>query len=138
MKARELNQNWTMRCVEDLQWQEAIVPGTVYTDLLRNGNMENPYWKDNEDAICSLMEKDYEYQCTFQGEETSELSRFEGLDTVADIYLNNVHLGNAESMHRIWEYSVKDILLSGENTLKVVFHSPLKFIAEAYKKYGNI
>ena len=42
MKARELNQNWTMRCVEDLQWQEAIVPGTVYTDLLRNGNMENP------------------------------------------------------------------------------------------------
>lgn len=142
MKARELNQNWTMRCVEDLQWQEAIVPGTVYTDLLRNGNMENPYWKDNEDAICSLMEKDYEYQCTFQGEETSELSsvflRFEGLDTVADIYLNNVHLGNAESMHRIWEYSVKDILLSGENTLKVVFHSPLKFIAQAYKKYGNI
>lgn len=142
MKARELNQNWTMRCVEDLQWQEAIVPGTVYTDLLRNGNMENPYWKDNEDAVCSLMEKDYKYQCTFQGEETSELSsvflRFEGLDTVADIYLNNVHLGNAESMHRIWEYSVKDILLSGENTLKVVFHSPLKFIAEAYKKYGNI
>lgn len=142
MKARELNQNWTMRCVEDLQWQEAIVPGTVYTDLLRNGNMENPYWKDNEDAVCSLMEKDYEYQCTFQGEETSELSsvflRFEGLDTVADIYLNNVHLGNAESMHRIWEYSVKDIFLSGENTLKVVFHSPLKFIAEAYKKYGNI
>ena len=28
--------------------------------------------------------------------------------------------------------------MSGENTLKVVFHSPLKFIAEAYKKYGNI
>ena len=142
MKERELNQNWTMRCVEDLQWQEAIVPGTVYTDLLRNGNMENPYWKDNEDAICSLMEKDYEYQCTFQGEETSELSsvflRFEGLDTVADIYLNNVHVGNAESMHRTWEYPVKEVLSPGENTLKVVFHSPLKFIAQAYKKYGNI
>ena len=142
MKARELNQNWTMRCVEDLQWQEAIVPGTVYTDLLRNGNMENPYWKDNEDAICSLMEKDYEYQCTFQGEETEDLSnaflRFEGLDTVADIYLNNVHVGNAESMHRTWEYPVKEVLSPGENTLKVVFHSPLKFIAQAYKKYGNI
>ena len=142
MKARELNQNWTMRCVEDLQWQEAIVPGTVYTDLLRNGNMEDPYWKDNEDAICSLMEKDYEYQCTFQGEETEDLSnaflRFEGLDTVADIYLNNVHVGNAESMHRTWEYPVKEVLSPGENTLKVVFHSPLKFIAQAYKKYGNI
>lgn len=142
MRARELNQNWTMRCVEDSQWQEARVPGTVYTDLLRNGNMEDPYWKDNEDAICSLMEKDYEYQCTFQGEETEDLSnaflRFEGLDTVADIYLNNVHVGNAESMHRTWEYPVKEVLSPGENTLKVVFHSPLKFIAQAYKKYGNI
>ena len=142
MRARELNQNWTMRCVEDSQWQEARVPGTVYTDLLRNGNMEDPYWKDNEDAICSLMEKDYEYQCTFQGEETEDLSnaflRFEGLDTVADIYLNNVHVGNAESMHRTWEYPVKEELSPGENTLKVVFHSPLKFIAQAYKKYGNI
>lgn len=142
MRARELNQNWTMRCVEDSQWQEARVPGTVYTDLLRNGNMEDPYWKDNEDAICSLMEKDYEYQCTFQGEETEDLSnaflRFEGLDIVADIYLNNVHVGNAESMHRTWEYPVKEVLSPGENTLKVVFHSPLKFIAQAYKKYGNI
>lgn len=142
MRARELNQNWTMRCVEDSQWQEARVPGTVYTDLLRNGNMEDPYWKDNEDAICSLMEKDYEYQCTFQGEETEDLSnaflRFEGLDTVADIYLNNVHVGNAESMHHTWEYPVKEVLSPGENTLKVVFHSPLKFIAQAYKKYGNI
>lgn len=142
MRARELNQNWTMRCVEDSQWQEARVPGTVYTDLLRNGNMEDPYWKDNEDAICSLMEKDYEYQCTFQGEETEDLSnaflRFEGLDIIADIYLNNVHVGNAESMHRTWEYPVKEVLSPGENTLKVVFHSPLKFIAQAYKKYGNI
>lgn len=142
MRARELNQNWTMRCVEDSQWQEARVPGTVYTDLLRNGNMEDPYWKDNEDAICSLMEKDYEYQCTFQGEETEDLSnaflRFEGLDIVADIYLNNVHVGNVESMHRTWEYPVKEVLSPGENTLKVVFHSPLKFIAQAYKKYGNI
>ena len=142
MRARELNQNWTMRCVEDSQWQEARVPGTVYTDLLRNGNMEDPYWKDNEDAICSLMEKDYEYQCTFQGEETEDLSnaflRFEGLDIVADIYLKNLNVGNAESMHRTWEYPVKEVLSPGENTLKVVFHSPLKFIAQAYKKYGNI
>ena len=27
-------------------WQSAVVPGTVYTDLLRNGDMEDPYWKD--------------------------------------------------------------------------------------------
>ena len=129
-----------MRCVEDSQWQEARVPGTVYTDLLRNGNMEDPYWKDNEDAICSLMERDYEYQCTFQGEETEDLSnaflRFEGLDTVADIYLNNVHVGNAESMHQYMGVPCKGSAFSGRKYLKVVFHSPLKFIARAYKNMG--
>ena len=90
METRELHENWKMRCTEALDWQEAVVPGTVYTDLLRNGNMENPYWKDNEDSICALMEKDYEYTCTFEGGNTEDFSsiflRFEGLDTVADVY----------------------------------------------------
>ena len=40
METRELHENWKMRCTEALDWQEAVVPGTVYTDLLRNGNME--------------------------------------------------------------------------------------------------
>ena len=38
----------------------------------------------------------------------------------------------------IWEFDVKDLLQEGENELQVIFHSPLKYIAEAYKKYGNI
>ena len=142
MDIRELNTNWKMRCTEDTDWQEAVVPGTVYTDLLRNGNMENPYWKDNEDSICALMEKDYEYECTFEAGETETCSsvflKFEGLDTVADVYLNNELLGQPINMHRVWEYEVRTLLTEGENTLRVVFHSPLKYIAEAYKKYGNI
>ena len=142
MEIRELNENWKMRSLEDTDWQEAVVPGTVYTDLLRNGNMENPYWKDNEDSICALMEADYEYECTFAGEDTEGFSsiflRFEGLDTVADVYLNGELLGQPINMHRVWEYEVQSLLNAGENTLRVVFHSPLKYIAEAHKKYGNI
>ena len=142
METRELHENWKMRCTEALDWQEAVVPGTVYTDLLRNGNMENPYWKDNEDSICALMEKDYEYTCTFEGGNTEDFSsiflRFEGLDTVADVYLNGELLGQSLNMHRVWEYEVQSLLKKGENTLRVVFHSPLNYIAEAYKKYGNI
>lgn len=142
MEIIEFNQNWKMRCVEDADWQEAEVPGTVYTDLLRNGKMEDPYWKDNEDGACALMEKDYEYVCTFEDEKpegyTGIFLRFEGLDTVADLYLNDRFLGQALNMHRVWEYEVSDLLRAGKNTLRVVFHSPLGYIAEAYKKYGNI
>ena len=70
----------------------AQVPGTVYTDLLRNGQMEDPFWKDNEYRALDLMEKDYEYETVFEGTEAQEGERqwlrFEGLDTICDIYLN--------------------------------------------------
>nr|WP_330397250.1 glycoside hydrolase family 2 protein [Blautia hominis] len=134
---------WQMRELGSTAWQEAVVPGTVYTDLLRNGKMEDPFWKDNEDKICALMEKDYEYRCRFtllpgMLKNHRVVLHFEGLDTLAEIYVNQTYAGKAFNMHRIWEFDVKDLLQEGENELQVIFHSPLKYIAEAYKKYGNI
>lgn len=134
---------WQMRELGSTAWQEAVVPGTVYTDLLRNGKMEDPFWKDNEDKICALMEKDYEYRCRFtllpgMLKNHRVVLHFDGLDTLAEIYVNQTYAGKAFNMHRIWEFDVKDLLQEGENELQVIFHSPLKYIAEAYKKYGNI
>ena len=132
-----------MRCMSGGDWQSAVVPGTVYTNLLRNGDMEDPYWKDNEDSACALMEDDYEYECRFVPDEAlmrsrTRLLKFDGLDTCASVYLNGELLGEPCNMHRIWEYDVTDSLREGENLLNVQFHSPLRYIAQAYKKYGNI
>ena len=38
-----LNGTWQMNCKGEDSWQEGQVPGTVYTDLLRNGQMKDPY-----------------------------------------------------------------------------------------------
>ncbi len=115
----------------------AAVPGTVYTDLLRRGEMEDPFWKDNEIRALSLMEKDYEYVTCFDAEKellasSRILLRFDGLDTIADIYLNGTQVGAAYNMHRIWEYDVTHILKETGNELKVLLHSPLKFIRDAF------
>ena len=67
MYTQTLQENWKMREAGG-DWLEAKVPGTVYTDLLRNGKMEDPYWKDNEDKALLLMEKDYEYETVFSWE----------------------------------------------------------------------
>ncbi len=143
MEVRTLDQNWKMRRVGGEKWQEAVVPGSVYTDLLRNHKMEDPYWKDNEDQICALMNEDYEYVCTFEESETDSYSevflRFEGLDTAAEIFLNDTSLGEACNMHRTWEFEVCSLLRTDEkNVLRILFRSPLKYIAESYKKYGNL
>ncbi len=134
-----LHNGWRMRQAGTADWKEAVVPGTVYTDLLRNGDMEDPFWKDNEEEALLLMEQDYEYETRFDcGQELLAkdrvLLRFDGLDTSADVYLNGAHLGSPCSMHRIWEYDVKQLLKEQGNSLAVVLHSPNKYIREAFKK----
>lgn len=139
-----LNQGFRMRAVSDTEFQEAVVPGTVYTDLLRSGKMEDPFYKDNEILSKPLMEQEYEYLCHFPyaADEFAECSHillhFDGLDTLADIFLNGERVGEAYSMHREWEYDVTERLTEGENELRVVFASSLAYLAQAYEKYGNI
>lgn len=115
----------------------AKVPGSVYGDLLLQKKMEDPFYRDNEDPALSLMEENFTYRLTFIPE--SELLscgrillRCEGLDTIAQISLNGSLLGEAENMHRIWEFDVSGRVKDGENELEVLFFSPLKYIREAY------
>ena len=138
MIRQSISENWKMRRVGDEAFQEAAVPGTVYTDLLRNGNMEDPFFKDNELKALKLMDEDYEYVTQFAcGEDIRSsrkvLLRFDGVDTIADIYLNDAKIGSPDNMHRTWEYEVKELLKPEENELRVVFHSPTKYIEEAFK-----
>lgn len=84
------------------------------------------------------MEEDYEYVSHFDCEDglldsDRVVLRFDGIDTVGDVYLNEIHLGSPLSMHRVWEYDVKEILHEKDNELKVILHSPNKWIREAFK-----
>ena len=133
--------DWKVRIAGEENEYPATVPGSVYNDLLVAGRIEDPYWRDNEDAALKLMGKDFVYtgKFSFDGEKDAAdadeiLLRFNGLDTLADISLNGQNLGSADNMHRIWEYRVKELLKQGENEIKIIFHSPTKFIAEEFEK----
>ncbi len=134
-----LNENWKMHKLNDPEYIPATVPGSVYGDLLSAGKIEDPFWKDNEDAALKLMDYDYEYVTSFDCDNSllssdEVILHFDGLDTIADITLNGQFLGHAENMHRTWEFSVKSLLKKSDNTLSVIFRSPTKFIQEAYEK----
>ena len=144
MTEKCIDSGWSFRRVGEACWYPAKVPGSVYTDMMASGLMEDPFWKDNEEKALSLMEDDYEYETHFQGGEIPGceqlLLRFEGLDTIADVYLNDERIGSAENMHRIWEYDVTGKLRASENTLRVVLHSPTEYIRKAFEEsrtYGS-
>lgn len=137
MIQRNIDSRWSMRRVGDEAFSPAVVPGTVYTDMLRNGQMEDPFFKDNELKALKLMDEDYEYKAEFDCEDAlldreHIILRFDGVDTVADLYLNGTHLDSVCNMHRTWEYEVTHLLVEKDNELRVIFHSPTKYIADAY------
>jgi beta-mannosidase len=139
MIVQKLHSNWTMKKCAETKYLPAKVPGSVYSDLLRNKKMDDPFWRDNEDRAFKIMEDDFEYQTVFKASSRllnsdRVLLRCHGLDTLADLYINGRPAGRADNMHRIWEFDVKELLSKGENELRVVFHSPIKFVGEAYKK----
>lgn len=138
MRKKELDHGWMMRQNGTGEFLPAVVPGSVYTDLMANGKMEDPYYRDNEYQALEVISHDYEYRVDFTAEaeireEDEVLLRFDGIDTLADIWLNEVYLGKTNNMHRIWEFSVKS-LLKEENTLRAVLYSPTDFIARSYEE----
>lgn len=139
MIVKKINNNWQMRCTTDEEYIDAVVPGSVYGDLLKNNKMEDPYYRDNELKALSLMEKDYEYRTNFDAAKDmlafdKIILHFDGLDTLADIYLNGEHIAYVNNMHRVWEFEVKKYVKEEDNELEVIFHSPTKFIEEADEK----
>jgi beta-mannosidase len=139
MVIQKLHENWKMRKVHGRDYYPARVPGSVYSDLLRNGQMEDPFWRDNEDKAFALMEEDYEYRTKFSVSPKllamdSVLLRCEGLDTLADITVNNILIAHPKNMHRTWEFDVTGILKKDKNTLAIVFHSPVNFVRDAHKR----
>jgi beta-mannosidase len=133
MMMLDLNGAWQMKRTDETEWMDAVVPGSVYNDLLNAGKMEDPFYRCNEKQATVLSEYDYEYLKYFEaGEEILELSqvvlRCEGLDTIAEICLNGETLGKTMNMHRTYEFDVKDRLIYGTNKLHIVFRSPLAYI----------
>jgi len=139
MLVQKLHDNWKMRQLPGSRFFPAKVPGSVYNDLLVNKQMEDPFYRDNEDKAFALMENDYEYRTEFSVSQKmlgmdKVLLRCEGLDTIADIILNNKTIAHTKNMHRIWEFDVSGILKKEKNELKITFHSPIKYLQEAHKK----
>jgi len=130
---------WRMRIEGAEEDIPAVVPGSVYSDLLQAGRMEDPYWRDNETQAFALMENNFIYTRSFTADDALRLSdavllRCEGLDTLARVSINGEPAGAACNMHRIWEFDVKRLLRAGENRIEVRFASPTKYIREAYAK----
>lgn len=137
MVARLLKDNWIMRQVGAATEYRTEVPTSVYNDLINNGQLEDPYYRDNELKALKVVDNDFSYRTEFSSEGLTGYDRvllvFEGIDTLADIYVNDTHIAAVNNMHRTWSFDIK-AMLRENNSLEVVLHSPTRFIEEENEK----
>ncbi len=136
-----LNQHWTLTLAENKDVKAAsfnpttpdevlsspylhipaAVPGNFELDLFRAGIIEDPFYGDNPIMNQALENRHLWYTTTFDceggGDEYTYLS-FEGIDTVADIYLNGTLLAHTENMLVGYTFQTPNLTETG-NTLVV-------------------
>jgi beta-mannosidase len=125
-----LHDGWEFHQMGQEAWRPATVPGTVHTDLLASGVIEDPFWRDNELHQQWIEEQDWHYRTTFRLPAAMDRAEhvelvFEGLDTYAEVRFNDVEILRADNMFRRWVVDVTDLVRRGDNTVDIVFRSPV-------------
>ena len=119
MKKLLLNGNWHMSgggysC-------DGKIPGSVYSFLLENSLMDDPYYRMNELKATEILENDFDFERTFVIDPDGNriLLHCDGLDTICKVYVNGKEVGEGDNMHRTYEFDITDAVVKGENALKI-------------------
>ncbi len=128
---KEIKNGWMFRQADSNKWYPAKVPGCIHTDLLDNALIKDPFYRTNEKDLQWIDKVDWEYETVINLDDS--FLKYEnidivcdGLDTYADVFLNDKKIISADNMFRQWKANCKSFLLPGENKLRIYFHSPIK------------
>ena len=116
---------------------EGAVPGSVYSFLLENKLVEDPFYRENELEAFKILENEFTFSKSFSftATENKVLLHCDGLDTLCDIYLNGTHVAYTDNMHRTYEFDVTDILNNGENEIRIVCHPIDPYIKKKHAEH---
>lgn len=134
MKKLSLSGKWRMTgngydCV-------GTVPGSLYSFLLENKLMEDPYYRDNELKALELSYHDYTFEREFDFDKCcgKHYLHFDGLDTFCDVYLNGEYIASCDNMHIAYEFDVTDVIKMGKNTVRVLCHEIDSYVHQKSKE----
>ncbi len=160
----DLREGWRLRAVGDLSAVPAAlvttlasgipatVPGTVHTDLLDAGLIDDPYLDRHELDVAWIAHVDWRYETTVDWplpeadaaetaatnlESTVDLV-CHGLDTIATVEINGTVVATTQNMHRSYRFEVRDLLRPGRNEVAVTFGSALRYAHRQRELLGDV
>jgi len=123
---------WEFQQLDTPGWMPATVPGCVLTDVTAARGLADPFVGQGESEWAWVSEADWEYRTKpFDlprnlRKADQVLLAFQGLDTHAEVYLNDQLVLRANNAFLPWEADVYEYFQRKDNVIRVVFHSPLK------------
>jgi beta-mannosidase len=106
------------------------LPNSAMNVLVENKAVPDPFFKDNEAKLQWLERTDWIWENRFDvSKEVLKLEKNElilrGIDTYADIYLNDSLILKTDNAFLEWRVEVKKYLKTKENVLKILFSNPI-------------
>ncbi|MDH7487382.1 MAG: glycoside hydrolase family 2 protein [Anaerolineae bacterium] len=121
---------------DDADWHPASVPGDVHTALVEIGRLAPPFYNMNAETCQWVEGQEWWYRTTFEapsGQDDAQaryLLTFDGLDTLATVYLDGAEIGRHRNMFIAATFDVTEHLRLGErNTLAVRFDPVVASVA---------
>lgn len=137
-----------MRDIDDGDWLETAVPGSIFTGLIEAGRIDRTEIDTCPENFAWVSEKPWIYRKVFDTGKSAEEFRncdrvdlvFEGLDTVASIWLNEKLIARTDNMFIRHRFDVTPHLRPGQNVLLVKFdpaEDHAKKLMHRYSKFTD-
>lgn len=130
---QNLDNDWTMR-TEKFGTLPCKVPCSLYSVLLDHKKIPDPYYRENEYISTPLSDMDCEFSTEFECSDEllaaeRKILSFGGIDTVSEIFVNGVKVGESENMHCALKIDISGVIKK-HNMLTVKITSPTKIITQ--------
>jgi beta-mannosidase len=150
LRRTSLHHGWQLACprwlvpparlgYSELEWLDATVPGSVHTDLMANGVIADPFARRFELGCQWVDAERWSYKTSFEFSPDAALPRrlirFEGLDTIASVYLDGEKVAEHDNMFVPLELDVSERLTPGRHELKVEFEPAVAVGRERRARY---
>jgi beta-mannosidase len=137
LETYSLNGTWNVSSTDEKYQLQTEAPGSLFHSLEQRGEFgkEGVFYRENNRACLDIADRDFLYSREFTLEE-SFLERSnrrvyleaDGLDTLAEIRVNDRVLGTTDNMHRRYRFDAGSMLRPGSNRIEILFKNSLEYI----------
>jgi len=114
---------------DDSEWMDVEIPSEVHLELLKRGQIDDPYYYNNLDKLSWIPSWEWWYRLRFTLPSNVGFTKafiiFHGLDTLANAWLNGNLIGTFKNMFREYKIDVTDLILKDEENVLAIKFDPI-------------